>query len=145
MPDALNFNPEKVPVSGFPHPPGAGVAGPAGALSTVTDRNGFAFLACCATHERAGTASGYYPQRDKGRLLGQYEATTTPPPSDCGRDELVTEWQESDVGTVLGCGCEVGRFNFPCEWHAKRYGVAQPDCGDCRFGVPAVLHECGED
>jgi hypothetical protein len=142
--NASDFHPEKIPVAEFPYAPGTGVTGSFGVLSTVIDRDGFAFLACCAAHERAGTASGYYAQRDKGRILGRDEAATSPPPDDCGRDEPVTEWQESDVGTVLPCGCEVGHFNLPCEWHQEQYGVARPDCGDCRFGVPAVLHECGE-
>ena len=144
MANALDFNPEKIPVAEFPHPAGAGVTGSFGVVSTVIDRDGFVFLACCAAHERARTASGYYAARDKGRVLGEYEALGSPPPDDCGRDAPVAEWQESDVGTVLGCGCEVGHFSFPCEWHEEEYGVAQADCGDCRFGVPAVLHECGE-
>lgn len=143
MPDALDFHPEKIPVAEFPFPPGSGVDGGMGAHSIVIDRNGLAFLACCAAHEQAGIASGYYPVRDKDRICGAYEALDGPP-ADCGRDDPRAEWQESEVGTVLGCGCEVGRHNFPCTYHGQRYGVARPDCGDCRFGVPSIWHKCGE-
>lgn len=138
------FRPEKIPVAEFPYPPGSGVTGSAGAWSTVIDRDGFVFLACCAAHERAGTASGYYAQRDKGRILGSYEPLGSSPADDCGRDREVIPLTEADVGTVLDCGDEVTRANIPCEWHEERYGYARPDCGDCRFGVPAVYHECGD-
>lgn len=63
------FNPEKIPTADYPHPVGTVVLG-TGGLSTVVDRDGTTFLACCQEHESAGVASGYYPQRENGRLLG---------------------------------------------------------------------------
>jgi len=146
MANALDFHPEKIPVGEYPHPAGTGVRGSFGVVSTVIDRGGFVFLACCAAHERAGIASGCYAARDKGRILGKEEPLGCAPPDDCGRDDPreAAEWQESDIGTVLPCGCEVGHYAFACEYHGQRYGAAQAGCGDCRFGVPAVWHRCGE-
>lgn len=146
MPDAIgDFHPEKIPVAEFPHPPGSVVRAPGSSLrSVVIDRDGFAFLACCTAHERYGTASGYNPCRDNGRILGGYERCGGAL-GDCGRDRPAVSLTDDDVGTTLPCGCEAGRANWPCAYHGEQLGVAQPDCGDCEFGVPAVWHKCGED
>lgn len=139
---ASDFRPEKIPMAEFPHPAASAVRGSTGTLWTVVDRGGYSFVACCAAHERAGTASGFYPQRDQGRILGEWEPVSAAPADDCGRDTELVPLTESDVGTTLPCGDEVTRANIPCGYHAERYGVAQPDCPDCEFGVPAVYHEC---
>lgn len=68
-----NFQPVKVAVSAYPHPVGAIVRGSMGSLSTVVDRDGFVFLACCAEHESQGVASGYYVQAEGERILGRSE------------------------------------------------------------------------
>ena len=49
-----------------------------------------------------------------------------------------SQWKKSDIGTVLECGCEVEHHDIGCEDH----DYPDTGCGDCRFGVPAVLHEC---
>ena len=141
MTNALAFHPENIPVADFPFPVGSAVRGSLGSLYAVADRGGFAFVACCLTHERAGSASGWHPQRNAGRMLGEWEAIPGPAPEDCGRDWEPVPLTDSDVGTTLACGCEVIRGNLACDYHAERYGPAQPDCGDCRFGVPVVYHE----
>lgn len=140
--NATDFSPENIPVGEFPFPVGSTVRLGLGLLCAVVDRDGFVFLACCTDHERAGTASGWHPQRDKGRILGEHAATDYPELVNCGRDAKVVPLEESDVGTVLDCGCEVERGSVPCGYHADAYGVAQADCGDCEFGVPLVYHEC---
>lgn len=145
MADALDFHPENIPVGEFPFPPGTTVRANGGGFYTVADRNGSAYLACCTTHERAGTASGWYPQRDRGRTLGEFtDDGGWPELEDCGRDAKVRPLTPDDVGTALGCGCVVELGNLPCEYHASKYGVARPDCGDCEFGIPLVYHECEE-
>lgn len=139
---ASDFRPEKIPVTEFPHAAGSGVRGWSGMTATVIDRGGDVFLACCAAHERAGTASGFYPQRSNGRILSSFEARGLPP-DDCGRDKEPVPLTGADVGTILSCGCEVIRGNLACDYHAERWGPAQPDCGDCDFGVPLAYHDCG--
>jgi hypothetical protein len=141
--NALDFHPEKIPVADFPSPPGSGIRGGLGTLFAVVDRDGFIFLACCARHAAEGTATGWWAQREHGRILGNYEPAGDAP-ADCGRDTEPVPLTESDVGTPLDCGCMVTRANIPCGWHEKQYGVSRPDCGACQFGVPAVYHECAE-
>lgn len=70
MPD---FNPTKTRIEDYPHPAGAIMRGSMGSLSTVIDRDGHAFLACCTAHERQGLASGYYVQSENGRILDRSE------------------------------------------------------------------------
>jgi hypothetical protein len=84
MPNASDFHPEKIPVADFPFLVGSAVQGSLYARYTVVDRAGFAFVACCEAHERAGRASGWYPQREHGRLLAEFEAVPSPPPEWCG-------------------------------------------------------------
>jgi hypothetical protein len=81
---APGFSPEKIPVGEFPFPPGAAVLGSLGSLYTVVDRDGFAFLACCAAHDREGKASGWYPQAEHGRMLAELEAAGGAAPDHCG-------------------------------------------------------------
>lgn len=54
----------------------------------------------------------------------------------------ITPFTDDDIGTVLDCGCTVARIGIPCARCAREYGPAQPDCGDCRFGVPGLYHRC---
>ena len=82
--NALDFHPTKIPTSEFPYPVGSTVQGEFFALYTVVDRNGFAFLACCADHERDGTASGCYPVADKGQMLAQLQASDLHLGPNCG-------------------------------------------------------------
>lgn len=64
-------------------------------------------------------------------------------------DDEPREFTESDVGTVLGCGCEVTCANFPCgdylgddeDGYSQGHDYPDTGCGDCRFGVPAVYHD----
>lgn len=63
------FNPVKTPITDYPHPVGTTMRGSMGSLSTVIDRDGFAFLACCVQHEGQGVVSGYYVQSENGRIL----------------------------------------------------------------------------
>ncbi len=140
MPDAIaDFKPESIPVTEFPHPPGAVIGDTV--WHVVIDRDGFAFLACCMSHERAGKASGYYPQRNAGRILGTFERLDMPTLEDCGFGRKYVPLTEDDVDTALSCGCVVELGNVACERHDG--DPARPDCGDCRFGVPVVYHECG--
>jgi hypothetical protein len=67
------FNPVKTPTTDYPHPVGTVMRGSMGSLSTVIDRDGHAFLACCITHEEQGVASGYYVQSENGRILDRSE------------------------------------------------------------------------
>ncbi|MFE1362599.1 hypothetical protein [Streptomyces harbinensis] len=64
-----DFAPETIPVGEYPHPVGTVMRTSTGTHMTVVDRDGRAFLACCATHEQQGVASGYHPSRSHGRLL----------------------------------------------------------------------------
>ena len=68
-------------VEEYPHPVGTTLCGPTGAISTVIDRDGHVFLACCAEHERQGVASGYYPQQvpGGGKSLYRHEPVQLPP------------------------------------------------------------------
>lgn len=68
-----DFAPHRIPIAEYPHPVGAVMRGSMGSLSTVVDRDGFAFLACCTTHIEAGLVTGYHPQADSGRLLDRSE------------------------------------------------------------------------
>lgn len=65
--------PAKTPITAYPHPVGTIMRGSMGSLSTVVDRDGYAFLACCADHEAQGVASGYYVQSEGGRILDRSE------------------------------------------------------------------------
>ncbi|MFJ4738758.1 hypothetical protein [Streptomyces sp. NPDC088775] len=69
------FNPQKIRVIDYPHPVGTIMRGSMGSTSTVVDRGGFAFLACCITHDEQGVASGYYVQAEDGRILDRSEPT----------------------------------------------------------------------
>lgn len=73
-----SFNPVKIPTAEYPHPVGTVMRGSMGSLSTVIDRDGYAFLACCTAHEAEGRASGYYPQADDGRVLDRSEPAGIP-------------------------------------------------------------------
>src|SRR4051794_26002374 len=83
--NALDFRPVKIPIDEFPFPVGSTVQGQFFALYTVVDRDGFAFLACCSDHERDGTASGWYPVAENGRMLARLEASALHLGPDCGR------------------------------------------------------------
>ena len=85
MTAALDFNPEKIRIEDFPYPPGSAVEGSFFARYTVVDRDGFAFLACCTYHERAGIASGWNPAADNGRMLTSLTALPRLPALTCGR------------------------------------------------------------
>ncbi len=87
MTNALDFHPEKIRIEDFPHDLGAAVEGQFFARYTVVERDGFAFLACCTFHERAGTASGFYPVTDKGRLLTRLTELPLLPEFRCYREE----------------------------------------------------------
>lgn len=65
---------ERIPVAEFPYPVGSAVRGSLGSLYTVIDRQGDAFLACCAHCDTAGKASGWYPVRANDRILHRLEA-----------------------------------------------------------------------
>jgi hypothetical protein len=82
--NALDFNPVKIPTNEFPFPVGSTVQGHFFALYTVVDRDGFAFLACCADHEDDGTASGWYPVTENGRMLATLDASDLPLGPNCG-------------------------------------------------------------
>lgn len=85
MADALDFNPVKIPTNEFPFPVGSAVQGEFFELYTVVDRDGFTFLACCSDHERDGTASGWYPVAENGRMLATLEASDPHLGPNCGR------------------------------------------------------------
>lgn len=141
MPDAIaDFKPVNVPLTDYPHPVGAVVRGSVGVLHVVTDRGGFAYLACCTSHEAAGRASGWHVQANAGRILGEHERVDGARLDDCGRDVVYVPLTEDDVDTALDCGCVVERGNVACERHDG--DPARTDCGDCQFGVPVVYHEC---
>lgn len=44
------------------------------------------------------------------------------------------------IGDTRPCGCPVEPVSVACPPHEQRWGPAQPDCGDCEFGVPGVRH-----
>jgi len=64
-----DFHPVKTLLADYPHPPGTVMRGSMGSLSTVVDRGGYAFLACCTVHDVQGVASGYYVMSEDGRIL----------------------------------------------------------------------------
>jgi len=68
-----NFKPAKTPTVNYPHPVGTTMRGAMGSLSTVVDRDGFVFLACCTEHEAQGQASGYFVMSEDGRVLDHSE------------------------------------------------------------------------
>lgn len=70
---AGGFIPEKVRTPEYPHPVGTVMRGSFGSTSTVVERNGYAFLACCTAHEAEGKASGYFVQASHGRILDRSE------------------------------------------------------------------------
>lgn len=142
MTNATDFHPVKTPTSDFPFPVGSTIRGGSGLVHVVVDRDGYAFVACCMTHEHAGTASGWHPASENGRLLSEFSFLSADSLDDCGRDSELVPLQDSDIGTVLECGCEVERGNLACDYHADKYGPAQPDCADCEFGIAVVYHEC---
>lgn len=66
------------------------------------------------------------------------------------REVAIAPLTESDVGTTRPCGCKVTRVSIPCGYlgnedeDGNSLGHDYPDtgCEACRFGVPAVLHDC---
>lgn len=89
-----DFSPQKIVIGDFPYAPGTAVQGSLYTLYTVVDRDGFAFLACCAFHERAGVASGWHPETDHGRMLGDLTSLPGAPADDCGREMTGDEARE---------------------------------------------------
>lgn len=118
------FNPEKIPTAEYPHPVGAVLLG-TGGLSTVIDRDGTAFLACCQAHEDAGKAFGYYPQRDNGRLLGfGHERTDFKPGGyQCPSQHDLGDGEDEACGEGM-CQCSCGQ-GHPC-------GCDCPRCPECQ-------------
>lgn len=45
------------------------------------------------------------------------------------------------IGDERPCGCPVEAGAVACERDARKWGPAQPDCGECQFGVPVVWHD----
>ena len=76
MDTIATFQPAKTPIADFPHPVGQVVLGSLGMRYVVTDRDGYAFLACCALHDQEGVASGWYPQHNNGRPLATFTPAT---------------------------------------------------------------------
>jgi hypothetical protein len=85
MVDALDFGPKKTPVEDFPFPVDSTVRGTLGSLYQVVNREGYAFLTCCALHEKEGNDSGWYPATNDGVLLAHLVAEGSGPLADCGR------------------------------------------------------------
>jgi hypothetical protein len=74
---ATGFIPELVTIANYPHPVGTVMRGSFGSMSTVVERDGFVFLACCTEHEAKGKASGYFVQASHGRILDRSEPAGT--------------------------------------------------------------------
>jgi hypothetical protein len=79
MPDHITFfAPERALLRDVPWPAGTVLRGDTGTIAVLVDRGGYAFLACCLTHETAGTARGWYVTRDGERIATRGWAPATP-------------------------------------------------------------------